>query len=59
MPVSWPESSAPSSVNVQPYLDLMVSGMSPGELVTLAAQSTFAADAVGLVGLAETGLAYV
>ena len=51
--------SAPSIEQAQPFVDMLGSGTSIGQLVQLAADTALNAQNIGLVGLAQTGLEYM
>lgn len=50
--------STASAADKAPYIDMLKKGMEPGELVKLAAETSFNADNIHLIGLAQTGLEY-
>lgn len=51
--------SAPTDAQAQPFIDMLNSGMTPGELAELAARTELNLAQIDLVGLAETGILYV
>jgi hypothetical protein len=50
--------SPPTAEQAQPYVDLLLGGMSPGALAVFAAETTLNAERIDLVGLASLGLPY-
>jgi serralysin len=47
-----------SDVDKAPFIKMLVDGMKPGDLVVLAADTTFNTANINLVGLAQTGIEY-
>ena len=48
-----------SEVDKAPFIKMLVDGMKPGDLVVLAADTTFNTANINLVGLAQTGIEYI
>ena len=48
-----------SSSDLQPYIKMLEAGLPPGELIRLAADSTFNVNNINLVGLPLTGIEFV
>ena len=51
--------SKPTAAEKQPFIALLVNGMSAGALAHLAADSSFNTTNINLVGLAQTGIEYI
>jgi hypothetical protein len=49
----------PTDINKAPYLNLLNNGMTPGQLVQLAADSTYNIANIDLVGLSQSGIDYI
>lgn len=48
-----------SEVDKAPFIKMLVDGIKPGDLVVLAADTTFNTANINLVGLAQTGIEYI
>jgi hypothetical protein len=51
--------TTPTAADKQPFIALLVNGMSAGALAHLAADSSFNTTNINLVGLAQTGIEYI
>ena len=51
--------SAPTTEQAQPFVDLLAGGMASGSLTVLAADTSLNQANIGLLGLVDSGLAYV
>ena len=51
--------SVPSASDKAPFIKLLEDGLTPGTLAVMAAETSFNATNINLVGLAQTGIEYV
>ena len=49
----------PSDADKAPFIKMLADGMKPGDLVSLAADTSFNTANIGLVGLIQTGIEYI
>lgn len=51
--------TAPTAEQARPFVDMLISGMTPGQLAELAARTELNLEQIDLVGLSQTGILFV